>query len=94
MCQPPISHGQRVFGTLHKARTENLANPDFTINQLSRELALSRTIFYEKLKALTGQAPNEFIKLIRMTEAANPIKTTGSGAGSRSFGWLHRFQVL
>ena len=54
--------------------TENLANPNFTINQLSRELALSRTIFYEKLKALTGQAPNEFIKLMRMTEAANLLK--------------------
>lgn len=54
--------------------TENLANPDFTINQLSRELALSRTIFYEKLKALTGQAPNEFIKLMRMREAANLLK--------------------
>lgn len=54
--------------------TENLANPDFTINQLSRELALSRTIFYEKLKALTGQAPNEFIKLMRMTEATNLLK--------------------
>jgi len=57
-----------------KLITENLANPDFTINQLSRELALSRTIFYEKLKALTGQAPNEFIKLMRMTEAANLLK--------------------
>ena len=57
-----------------KLVTENLANPDFTINQLSRELALSRTIFYEKLKALTGQAPNEFIKLMRMTEAANLLK--------------------
>ena len=43
-------------------------------SQLSRELALSRTIFYEKLKALTGQAPNEFIKLMRMTEAANLLK--------------------
>lgn len=54
--------------------TENLANPDFTINQLSRELALSRTIFYEKLKALTGQSPQEFIRLIRMKEAARLLK--------------------
>lgn len=54
--------------------TENLANPDFTINQLCREVALSRTLFYEKLKALTGQAPTEFIKLLRMTEAANLLK--------------------
>lgn len=54
--------------------TKNLANPDFTINQLSRELALSRTIFYEKLKALTGQSPQEFIRLIRMKEAAKLLK--------------------
>ena len=54
--------------------TDNLADADFTINQLCRELALSRTLFYEKLKALTGQAPNEFIKLIRMNEAANLLK--------------------
>lgn len=54
--------------------TENLANPDFTINQLSRELALSRTIFYEKLKALTGQSPQEFIRLIRMKEAARLLR--------------------
>lgn len=53
---------------------ENLANPDFNINQLSRELALSRTIFYEKLKALTGQSPQEFIRLIRMKEAANLLR--------------------
>ena len=49
---------------------ENLSNPDFTINHLCRELALSRTLFYEKLKSLTGQAPNDFIRLIRMKEAA------------------------
>lgn len=51
-----------------------MANPDFTINQLSRELALSCTIFYEKLKALTGQSPQEFIRLIRMKEAANLLR--------------------
>lgn len=54
--------------------TDNLANPDFTINQLCRELALSRTLFYEKLKALTGQAPNDFIKLMRMEEAARLLQ--------------------
>lgn len=54
--------------------TEKLSDSDFSINQLCRELALSRTIFYEKLKSLTGQAPNDFIKLIRMKEAATLLK--------------------
>lgn len=54
--------------------TKNLSDSEFSINQLCRELALSRTIFYEKLKSLTGQAPNDFIKLIRMKEAATLLK--------------------
>lgn len=53
---------------------KNLENPEFNINQLCRELGMSRTIFYEKLKALTGQAPNIFVKFIRMNEAAKLIK--------------------
>ncbi|NDV83046.1 two-component regulator propeller domain-containing protein [Bacteroides sp. 51] len=53
---------------------DNISSPDFSINTLCREVALSRTIFYEKLKSLTGQAPNEFIKLIRMKEAANLLQ--------------------
>lgn len=53
---------------------ENLANVDFSINILCRELAMSRTLFYEKLKSLTGQAPNEFIKLMRMKEAATLLQ--------------------
>lgn len=55
--------------------SENLANPEFCINTLCRELALSRTLFYEKLKSLTGQAPNEFIKLMRMKEAATLLQS-------------------
>ena len=54
--------------------TENLADTNFSINHLCRELALSRTLFYEKLKSLTGQAPNDFIKLMRMKEAALLLK--------------------
>lgn len=53
---------------------ENLSDEHFTINQLCQELAMSRTLFYEKLKALTGQAPNDFIKSIRMKEAVKLLK--------------------
>lgn len=53
---------------------ENISNFDFNINLLCRELAVSRTLLYEKLKSLTGQAPNELIKLVRMEEAARLLK--------------------
>lgn len=49
--------------------TENMANTEFNINQLCRELAMSRTLVYEKLRAMTGQSPSEFIRTIRLSYA-------------------------
>jgi len=49
--------------------TRNISNADFTINDLCRELAMSRTLVYEKLKILTTQSPNEFIRSIRLKQA-------------------------
>ena len=46
-------------------------NPDFNVNMLCREIAMSRTILYEKLKALTDKSPGEFITIIRMRKAAD-----------------------
>ncbi len=42
---------------------------DFSINSLCMEVAMSRTSFYNKLKSLTGQAPNDFIRVYRLNRA-------------------------
>jgi DNA-binding response OmpR family regulator len=47
-----------------------LSDPEFKIDQFCNELAMSRTQMYRKLKALTGQSANEFIRTIRLKEAA------------------------
>lgn len=49
--------------------TDNVDNSDFTINELCQKMAMSRTLFYEKLKAITGQSPSEFIRIIRLRHA-------------------------
>lgn len=46
-----------------------LSNSEFQINDLCRELAMSRTAFYNKLKSLTGQGPNDFIRIYRLERA-------------------------
>lgn len=48
----------------------NISNQEFTINELCQEMAMSRTLFYGRLKSLTGKAPQEFIRLIRLQKAA------------------------
>jgi DNA-binding response OmpR family regulator len=48
---------------------KEIENPDFSINDFCRMLAMSRTSVYNKLKTLTGQPPNDFIRIIRLNRA-------------------------
>lgn len=49
----------------------HMSNPEFNVAELCREFAMSRTLYYGKLKSLTGQSPIEFIRTIRLAEAAD-----------------------
>ncbi|MFC2440861.1 MAG: ATP-binding protein [Segatella maculosa] len=53
---------------------ENMHETDFNITSLCREIAVSRTVLYEKLKALTGKSPGDFITILRMQKAAELLQ--------------------
>lgn len=53
---------------------ENLGK-DLTVDTLCAGMNMSRTSFYNKIKALTGMASNDFIRNIRMQEAAALLKS-------------------
>ncbi len=53
---------------------ENIKDTDFNIDRLCYEMAMSRTLFYGRLKALTSQTPQDFIRLIRLEQAAALLK--------------------
>ncbi len=48
----------------------NLENPNFDIRIFARDMGLSRTYLFSKIKGLVGQTPNEFITNIRLKKAA------------------------
>lgn len=50
-------------------------NGDLVVDDLVREMAVSRSVFFKKLKSLTGLAPVEFIKEMRVKRAAQLIET-------------------
>jgi AraC-like DNA-binding protein len=50
---------------------ENLSNPDFNVEMLSKELGMSRTNLFRKTKALTNYNAVEFIRVIKMKKAAH-----------------------
>ncbi|PIB34314.1 hypothetical protein BFP72_02160 [Reichenbachiella sp. 5M10] len=53
---------------------ENMSNSDFYIDDLSRELGMSRMQLYRKLKGLIGQSANEFIRSMRLKRAEQLIR--------------------
>lgn len=51
-----------------------LSNPDFDVNTLAGELAVSRSSLYNKLRALSCMSPNEYILNMRLKHAADLLK--------------------
>ena len=52
----------------------NMSDSEFDIDQLCSEMAMSRTLFFGRLKSLTGKAPQEFIRILRLERASELLK--------------------
>lgn len=46
-----------------------LVNPEFSISDFCRMLGMSRTSAFNKIKTLTGQGPNDFIRIVRLNKS-------------------------
>lgn len=57
-----------------KCVEDNIASPEFSVEDLSRTLGISRAHFYKKILALTGKSPLEFIRTIRLQQAAQLLE--------------------
>ena len=49
---------------------ERITDPQLSVVELSKEMAMSRSSLHKKLKSMTGSVPNEFVRLIRLKHAA------------------------
>lgn len=52
-----------------KVIESEMSNSEFQMDHFCRQLAMSRTALYNKLKALTGMSPNDFVRMIRLNKA-------------------------
>lgn len=52
-------------------------NADFSVEDFSREMCMSRVALYKKILSLTGRAPLEFIRSIRLKRAAQLLEKSG-----------------
>jgi signal transduction histidine kinase/ligand-binding sensor domain-containing protein/DNA-binding response OmpR family regulator len=54
----------------------HLADSDFSVPMLVREMGMSQSTFYRQIKAMTGQSVVEFIRDVRIKRAAQLLTTT------------------
>lgn len=52
----------------------NISNGNFTVEQLCSTAGYGRTVFFNKLKSLTGLSPNEYIRTVRIKRAAQLLE--------------------
>ena len=61
---------QRFLSRLTALLEENISNGDLSVDDVARMMGMSRSVYFKKLKALTGVGPNDFFKSLRMQRAA------------------------
>jgi signal transduction histidine kinase/ligand-binding sensor domain-containing protein/DNA-binding response OmpR family regulator len=56
---------------------KNIKNTNFSVEELSREMNMSRVALYKKILLLTGQSPVAFIRTIRLKRSVQLMESTG-----------------
>ena len=61
---------EQLMDRIMKSINENMDNPEFNVDMLTREVGVSRAQLHRKLKDMTGIPTSEFIRNIRLEQAA------------------------
>jgi DNA-binding response OmpR family regulator len=61
----------RIMNTINK----QLNNSDLSVDMIADEVGISRVHLHRKMKELTGQTPHDFIRTLRLKQAANLLTT-------------------
>ncbi len=70
-----VSQDDIFIQRIMKYIEDNIDNSEMTIEEIVSSVGLSRSAFFKKLKSLTGLAPVEFLKEVRVQRAAQLIET-------------------
>ena len=65
---------EQLLSKAMAAVENNIDNSDFSVEELSEIVCMSRGYFYKKILVITGKTPIEFIRLIRMKKALQILR--------------------
>ncbi|MEN9918844.1 MAG: hypothetical protein RL662_1280 [Bacteroidota bacterium] len=77
--QEPLPHihprDAQFLDKVVEAIEQNIDDSQFLVDDLVANLSMSRTVFFKKMKSLTGLSPIEFIRDVKITYAARLIES-------------------
>lgn len=76
---------QRLLKKTIDVIENNMSDPLFGVEQMAKELGMSRTNMHRKLKAITGFPPSELIRNIRLRKAATLLLSQADSVSQISF---------
>jgi len=68
------STDEKFLNKALKTVENNISNHEFDVDLFAREMAMSQSTLYRKLKSLTGESTNNFIKEFRLKQAAKILQ--------------------
>lgn len=60
----------KIIERIQQAIDKNMANTDYTVDQLARDIGMSRANLYKKMQQMLGITPNDFMRNVRLKRAA------------------------
>ena len=73
----PICDMDKIFvEKFKKLIEEGISNSELNVEDLGKEMGLSRVQLYRKIKALTNYAPNELLRITRLKKASTLISSS------------------
>jgi len=67
--------GDKLIKRLLETFEKKYSEYDFSVEDMGKEMLMSRAQFYRKVNALTGTSPNELLRLFRIKKAASLLES-------------------
>lgn len=71
------SFDEKLLARIMAVINDNLSNSDLNIDMICKEVGISRVHLHRKMKELTNQTPHDFIRNLRMKQAARLLSHKG-----------------
>lgn len=79
------STDQRLLRMALEIVEKNISDPNFSVERMAEQIAMSRANLHRKLKTITGFAPSDFIRNVRLKRAAHLLRNNADSVAQIGF---------